>query len=126
MLARACYIPYGTTLFRGLVDDIAHPIQFFRFISLVFSESPFAKDLFVARFKDQKWFDEKIVVLSGSPKTGLPNRKEFTRRRSLEAWAAERHQANSMDAPMGHLGRYLPFFLTTRTTSSSSARTIST
>jgi hypothetical protein len=68
MLARVCYIPYGTTLFRGLVDDIAHPIQFFRSISLVFSESPLANDLFVARFKDQKWFDEKIVVLSGSPK----------------------------------------------------------
>ena len=29
MIARVCYIPYGTVLFRGEVDDAVHPPSFF-------------------------------------------------------------------------------------------------
>lgn len=68
MLAKVCFIPYATALFRGEVDEQMHPVDFLRSSSLVFAESPAARAHLVDKFRQYPWFAEKEVVLSGYPK----------------------------------------------------------
>jgi len=68
MLARICYVPYGTTIFRGEVDDISHPQAFFRCVSMTFAESPLRCEMFARKFERYEWFDRKQLVTSGYPK----------------------------------------------------------
>ena len=68
LIARVCYIPYATCLFKGEVDEILHPSEFFRFVSLVFKEGRISRELFVEKFKHEDWFDERMVEVSGHPK----------------------------------------------------------
>jgi hypothetical protein len=68
MMARICYVPYGTTLFRGEVEDLVHPSSFFRFTHLIFKEDALSKKIFVNKFNNTKWFNEEKVVLCGHTK----------------------------------------------------------
>jgi len=68
MLARVCFIPYGTNLFRGEVDDITRGSPYFRYVSLAFGENAISCALYTARYKNEDWFRARTVVLSGHPK----------------------------------------------------------
>jgi hypothetical protein len=68
MIAKVCYIPYGTCLFSGKVDNIVHPSSFFSFTSKFFIESPLCQELFLDKFSHHTWFNTSTVVLSGHPK----------------------------------------------------------
>jgi hypothetical protein len=70
--AKVCYVPYGTTLFKGEVDAIVHPESFFRAATLVFAENATARDRLVDRFKATAWFREDKFMVSGSPKLDFP------------------------------------------------------
>jgi hypothetical protein len=68
MVARVCYIPYGATLFGDEVQNISYRSDFFRFVHLTFTDSPFGRGLFMNHFKHETWLDENAYVLSGFPK----------------------------------------------------------
>ena len=68
MMARVCYIPYGTTLFNGEVEDLVLPSSFLRFTHLIFKEDALSKEIFVNKFNNTKWFNEEKVVLCGHTK----------------------------------------------------------
>jgi len=68
LFAKICYIPYyGTLLYKGKVDQVTHPINYFKYVSYYF----------VANEYEQKGMTEKFlgilkpeqIVISGSPKT---------------------------------------------------------
>jgi hypothetical protein len=73
IMARVCYIPYATCLFRGEVDELLHPVSFIRYTRFMFKESPVSKNLFVKKFQQQDWFDEGKVILCGHPKLDYLN-----------------------------------------------------
>lgn len=68
MMARICYIPYATCLFRGEVEETLHPASFFQHTRFIFKESIFSRDLFIKNFRSQGWLKEDNVILSGHPK----------------------------------------------------------
>ena len=65
--AHVCYVPYATTLFRGDVDEIVHPEQFFSATALVFSENVVTRRRLIDRFKSRPWFRDEAFVVCGSP-----------------------------------------------------------
>lgn len=68
LIARVCYIPYATCLFTGEVDEILHPLSFFRYARLIFKEGLVLRDMLVRKFKQNEWFNERSIVVSGHPK----------------------------------------------------------
>jgi len=68
LYAKICYIPYGTTIFRGEVYDIVHPEEFIKYIELVFKENEDTKNMFEKYFNKKLWYNPKIVHVTGTPK----------------------------------------------------------
>lgn len=68
LMSRVCYIPYGTTLFRGEVEDTVHPDFFLQHVHLIFKENSISKEIFIKKFHDTKWFDERKVIVTGCTK----------------------------------------------------------
>ena len=68
LIARVCYLPYGTTLFGGEVENIVHPVSFFKHVSLICKESEFTEKQFVAKFEKCDWFRESRLRVTGLPK----------------------------------------------------------
>jgi len=68
MIAKVCYIPYATCLFRGEVEASLHPESFFQHTQFVFKESIFSRDLFIKNLRSQGWLKEDNVILCGHPK----------------------------------------------------------
>jgi len=87
-IARICYVPYATSLFRGDVDDILHPESFFKYTHLFFKEDSFSKDAFITKFENKNWYRTEKIVLSGHPKldylSGDTHTKNAAWRRSEE------------------------------------------
>lgn len=71
MIARVCYLPYGTTLFRGEVEDVVYPQSFMRYAHLIFKENDLSKRMFVKQFQKSDWLDKKKVILSGFTKLDI-------------------------------------------------------
>lgn len=67
-VARICYIPYATSLFRGEVDDTLHPEYFFKYTHLLFKENSFSRDSFIKKFEKKDWYRVEKTILSGHPK----------------------------------------------------------
>ncbi|MFA6636131.1 MAG: hypothetical protein WCV56_03310, partial [Candidatus Omnitrophota bacterium] len=68
LIARVCFIPYGMCLFKGDVDKCVHPLSFFRSAHLIFKEGQILRDMFVEKFKQYEWFNERNTIVSGHPK----------------------------------------------------------
>ena len=68
MLARVCYIPYGSSISKGEIAEIVHPEKFFRYTTLIFLENSFKKELFQKRFESNNWLKNEMIVISGYPK----------------------------------------------------------
>ena len=110
MMARICYVPYGGCIYAGEVDEIVNPIRFFAHVNMVFKENLYTKNKFEQRFRDNSWFCDMSIFISGCPKidflvvdrsyTGILWRRRLTKK----------YKANSMDSPLEHSGRQLPFF----------------
>ncbi len=66
--AKICYIPYGTTLFCGAVEEVVHPASFFKYVDIIFKESEFVEKQFVKKFENYTWFDSRAVRVGGHPK----------------------------------------------------------
>jgi hypothetical protein len=73
MMARVCYIPYATCLFKGEIDDILHPASFFKYTGFIFKESPLSRDEFLKKFQEEVWLKETKVILCGHPKLDYLN-----------------------------------------------------
>lgn len=67
-IARVCYIPYATCLFRGVVDDTLHPASFYKKAWFEFMESIFSMRHFAERFQGEPWYSDQRVVVCGHPK----------------------------------------------------------
>jgi len=68
MMARICYVPYGGCIYVGDVDETVNPTSFFSYVSIVFKENLHTKNKFQQRFKDESWFYDKSIFISGCPK----------------------------------------------------------
>jgi len=68
MIAKVCYIPYATCLFKGEVEATLHPASFFQNTRFIFKESIYSLDSFIKKFCSQGWLKEDNVILSGHPK----------------------------------------------------------
>jgi hypothetical protein len=68
LMSRVCYLPYGTTLFKGEVEDIVHPESFMRHIHFIFKENITTKEILVKKFQNSDWFNEKKIILCGFTK----------------------------------------------------------
>jgi len=68
MMARICYVPYGGCIYAGVVDEIVNPISFFAHVNILFKENSYTKNNFEQRFKDNSWFYDKSIFISGYPK----------------------------------------------------------
>ena len=68
LIARVCYIPYATCLFKGQVEEILHPEIFYRHVHFKFVESSFAKQEFELKFGGYSWYNGEYVIASGHPK----------------------------------------------------------
>lgn len=68
MMAKICYIPYGSLLETGDIAAVSHPEGFFRHVHKFYLESGLNQELFIAKFTERRWFNEKKFVLSGHPK----------------------------------------------------------
>jgi hypothetical protein len=68
LFARICYVPYyGTLLYKGIVDEITHPINFFKNITYYFVTHTSEREDVLNKLSDIL-FPEQIVI-SGTPKT---------------------------------------------------------
>lgn len=78
MMARVCYIPYGSSVAKGDIAAGVHPEGFFRYTSLFFLENLMKRELFEKRFEGRNWFNKGRVVVSGYPKLDyLDETKEY-------------------------------------------------
>jgi CDP-Glycerol:Poly(glycerophosphate) glycerophosphotransferase len=68
LIARVCYIPYGTSISQGQIENIIHPSSFFKYVSLFIMESVFTRNLFVTQLKSRQWFNRDSVLVGGCPK----------------------------------------------------------
>lgn len=68
LISRICYLPYGATLFKGEVESIVYPQSFMRYAHLIFKENTISREIFLNKFQNSDWFDEKKIILSGSTK----------------------------------------------------------
>lgn len=79
VLARVCYIPYGSSVSKGEIFDIVHPDNFFRYTSIFFLENLSKKELFKTKLGNKTWFKEEKVIISGYPKLDYLNKnKEYS------------------------------------------------
>jgi len=68
MHTKICYVPYGLTLFKGIVEQIVHPVEYLRFVHLFFLEAPIVKERFLQQFSSATWLNPDSIKVSGSPK----------------------------------------------------------
>lgn len=68
MIARVCYVPYGSSVARGDIASMVHPVNFFRHVYFSFVENQAKYKLLINRFEDNSWFNKKRVVVTGYPK----------------------------------------------------------
>lgn len=68
LIAKVCYIPYGTLLAKGELEEVVHPEDFFQYTALFFKESASAAGYFRNQFHGVAWFDEGKVRITGHPK----------------------------------------------------------
>ena len=67
LLARVCYVPYGMAIFTGSVGTISKPISFLKKLRFFFLTNPFEKEIIQGFFKDENWFDDQIMKMTGYP-----------------------------------------------------------
>ncbi len=66
--SKVCYMPYGSCIFSGEVDEIVHPPSFFRYASFIFAENKIAKEAYFKKISNYRWFDRTKLILSGNTK----------------------------------------------------------
>jgi len=68
MMARICYVPYGSSVAKGKIATNVHPEGFFRYVSLFFTENQMKRELLEKRFEEKNWFEKENIIVSGYPK----------------------------------------------------------
>ena len=68
LLARVCYIPYGSTFQTGEMPKKVHNERFLRHTSLFFMENKILGNMLEKEFRGRDWFNKGRVIASGHPK----------------------------------------------------------
>ena len=84
LFAKICYVPYyGTLLYKGVVDKITHPVNYFKYVSFYFVPHEEEQKALVNKFLGILRQDQ--IVISGMPKidyimNDLPNKSSEWKR----------------------------------------------